>query len=71
MALSLRPRIRIAWWAAVGATGAAYVFRALVVLGGDFRPQVPADVIVGGVLIALLMVRMSVARWATRDDKDE
>lgn len=68
---SLRPRVRIAWWAAVLATAAAYVFRALVSLGGDMRPQLPADAIIGGVLAALLIARMLVARWAVRADGNE
>jgi hypothetical protein len=60
--------VRIAWWAAILATAAAYVFRALVLLGGDMRPQLPADAIIGGVLAALLVARMLVARWAARGD---
>ncbi len=71
MTVTLRPRLRIAWWAAVLATAAAYVFRALVVFGGDFRPQLPADAIIGVVLLALLLGRVFVARWAVRDDEDD
>lgn len=71
MPVSLRPRVRIAWWAAVLATAAAYIFRAFVVLRGDFRPQVPADVIIGAVLLGLLLVRMLVGRWTAHEDEDE
>jgi hypothetical protein len=69
--LALRPRMRIAWWAAVLATAAAYVFRAVVVFGGDFRPQMPTDAIIGVVLAGLLVVRILVAKSAARDVEDE
>jgi hypothetical protein len=68
--VTLRPRMRIAWWAAVIATAAAYAFRALFVLGGDFRPQMPADALIGGVLVVLLVARALVARWAARAEDD-
>jgi hypothetical protein len=63
--------MRIAWWAAVLATAAAYAFRALVVFGGDFRPQLPGDAIIGVVLLALLVGRGFVARWAARDEQND
>lgn len=66
----LRPRMRIAWWAAVLATAAAYVFRAVVVFGGDFRPQLPADAVIGGLLAVLLVARALVARWTVREGED-
>jgi hypothetical protein len=68
--IALRPRIRIAWWAAVLATAAAYAFRALFVLGGDFRPQLPGDAVIGGLLAVLLVARLLVGRWATRENDD-
>ena len=65
--VSLRPRVRIAWWAAVMATAAAYVVRAVVVLGGDFHPQLPADAVIGALLAVLLVGRILVARWTARE----
>jgi hypothetical protein len=69
--VTLRPRMRIAWWAAVLATAAAYAFRALFVLGGDFRPQMPADALIGGALVVLLVGRAFVARWTAHRDDDQ
>ena len=55
----LRPRIRIPLWAAAALPVAAYIFRSVVVRGGDFRPDLPVDAIVA----ATLFIGIAVTAW--------
>ena len=53
----LHPQVRIPTWVAVAIVAAAYVVRAVLVRGGDFRPDLPADLVVAALLAALLILR--------------
>lgn len=55
----LRPRIRIPLWAAAAVPAAAYLFRSIVVRGGDFRPDLPVDAIIA----AMLVVGIAITAW--------
>ena len=66
----LHPEVRIPTWAAVAVVAAAYVVRAVLMRGGDFRLDLPADLIVGVLLAMLLGVREILHRagWDRGDD---
>jgi hypothetical protein len=66
----LHPEVRIPTWAAVAVVGAAYVIRAVFVRGGDFRPDLPTDLIVAALLAALLGLRAALRRsgWDRPDE---
>jgi len=53
----LHPEVRIPTWVAVAVVAAAYVVRAVLMRGGDFRLDLPADLIVAVLLAILLGVR--------------
>lgn len=56
------PDVRIPTWVAVAIVAAAYVVRAVIVRGGDFRPDLPVDLVVGAMLAALLGLRATLRR---------
>jgi len=64
----LRPHIRMPLWAAVALPAAAYVIRSLL-RGGDFRPDLPWDLIAFG-LLAIVILAVAVARSRTSHDGD-
>jgi len=61
-----RPRIRIQLWSAVAIVGAAYVVRALM-RGMDFRPDLPADLVV----LVLLGVVVGIVAYMRAETDDE
>ena len=65
----LHPDVRVPTWAAVAVVAAAYVVRAVLVRGGDFRPDLPVDLVVAVLLAALLGLRAVLRRsgWDQRD----
>lgn len=65
----IRPRIRLPLWAAVVLPAAAYVARS-VIRGGDFRPDLPGDAIVYG-LLGLVIVAVGLARARAADGVDD
>ncbi len=48
-------------WAAVTLVAAAHIVRSIL-RGGDFRPDMPLDAIIGLVLVALVVARIALAR---------
>ncbi len=68
--MALRPRVRIPLWAAVAVVAAAYVTRSAI-RGWDFRLDLPVDAIIGAALIALIALRVLVAKWVARHDGEE
>jgi hypothetical protein len=65
-----RPRFRLPVWAAVAIVAAAYVLRSVVLRGGDFRPDLPADAVVAVVLVVALPLVVW-ARMSTPPDPDD
>ena len=68
--MAFRPRVRMPAWAAVAVVAAAYLVRSAV-RGWDFRPDLPLDAAIGGVLIGLVVLRTLTADWARRDETDD
>lgn len=62
-----RPAFRMPLWLAVALAAGVYVTRA-VVRGFDFRPDMPADAIVG-VAFLLVLAIVAYVRWRTRADE--
>ena len=58
----LHPDVRIPTWAAVAVVAAAYVVRAVLVRGDDFRPDLPVDLVVAALLALLLGLRAMLRR---------
>jgi len=65
----LRPRVRIPLSAAVGLPAAAYVLRAAV-RGWDFAPDLPADAILGIVLVVFVASAWWVRRSSAAKESD-
>ncbi len=59
-------------WVALAVVGAAYIFRSVVLRGGDFSPDLPDDAVAGAtILIALAFVaitRAIITREIREDD---
>jgi len=68
----LHPDVRIPTWAAVAVMAAAYIVRAVLMRGGDFRPDLPVDLVVGALLAVLLGLRAALRRsgWDHGDGSD-
>ena len=62
----LHPSARVPAWVAIAVVATAYVVRSAL-RGWDFRPDVPTDVIVLAVLLALLALRelLRRQRWGS------
>jgi hypothetical protein len=68
----LHPRLRIPAWVAIAILASAYVIRAVFVRGGDFRPDLPLDLVIVLLLAGLLGLRALLQRagW-DRDEHDD
>lgn len=55
----MHPRIRLPLWLAIVLPLAAYAYRSIVQRGGDWRPDLPLDVI----LIAMLVLLIAGVGW--------
>ena len=66
----MRPRLRVPMWVAVTAVAATYALRSIL-RGWDFRPDIPADAVVLGILVALVLLRLAVARSVDSEGADE
>lgn len=62
----LQPRLKMPLWAAVAIPAAAYVVRSAV--RGTVAPDLPADAIVFGALVLLLVLAASAGTAARRSD---
>ncbi len=65
----LRPDIRMPLWAAVALPAAAYLIRSIL-RGGDFRPDLPWDLIAFG-LLAIVILAVAWARSNAARNGDE
>lgn len=63
-----RPRFRLPVWAALIIPAAAYIVRGLIVRGGDMRPDLPSDAVVGA---AIVLVVALVAFVRSRDERED
>ena len=64
-----RPRIRLPLWSAIAIVGVAYVVRSMM-RGFDFRPDLPADLVVF-VLLAVVVGIGAVMRAESTDEPAE
>jgi len=68
----LHPDVKLPTWVAVAVVAAAYVVRAVLVRGGDFRPDLPLDLVIAALLAGLLALRAGLRRsgWDRAADPD-
>ena len=57
-------------WAAVTIVAAAYAVRSGL-RGWDFRPDLPIDAVIATTLVALVALRLTLARSATPDEAEQ
>jgi hypothetical protein len=66
----LRPRLKMPMWAAAAVVAVAYVARSGL-RGWDFRPDLPIDAVLATTLVALIVLRGTLARSAPAGQPDE
>lgn len=66
----LRPRVKMPLWAAVAIVAAVYAVRSGL-RGWDFRPDLPIDAVIATTLVALVVLRLTLARAATTDQAEQ
>ncbi|MDO8915358.1 MAG: hypothetical protein Q7W16_04670 [Coriobacteriia bacterium] len=66
----LRPRLKMPMWAAVAVVAAAYAARSAL-RGWDFRPDLPIDVVIATTLVALVVLRATIAQASPPDGSEE